>query len=64
MPAQTPTARLARTCGHCDGFPVVHIATGSRLEDGTLPTLAVACPVCRGTGRARAVRPVTAPVAR
>jgi hypothetical protein len=40
----------ARVCGHCDGFALVHISTGNRRPDGTLPTLAAACPACSGTG--------------
>ncbi|WP_405854351.1 hypothetical protein OG361_16710 [Streptomyces sp. NBC_00090] len=47
MMPQTPTTRV---CSHCDGFPVVHITTGSRTPDGQRRTLAAACPVCQGTG--------------
>ncbi|MEU7296112.1 hypothetical protein AB0A76_23345 [Streptomyces exfoliatus] len=44
---QTPAARV---CSHCDGFPVVHITTGTRAPDGQRRTLSAACPVCKGTG--------------
>ncbi|WP_327291106.1 hypothetical protein [Streptomyces sp. NBC_01198] len=37
-------------CSHCDGFPVVAIATGTRNGDGTRRTLNVTCPACKGTG--------------
>ncbi|MET9671556.1 hypothetical protein ABZY68_00470 [Streptomyces sp. NPDC006482] len=46
MMPQTPTPRV---CSHCDGFPVVHITTGT-MADGQRRTLAAACPVCKGTG--------------
>ncbi|MFI1095045.1 hypothetical protein [Streptomyces sp. NPDC020917] len=46
----------ARVCGHCDGFPTVHIATGNRRSDGTRPTIPVDCPVCHGTGTIRTRR--------
>jgi hypothetical protein len=45
-------------CGHCDGFPVVHIAAGRTL-DGTRRTIPVACPVCKGTGTLPARRVLT-----
>jgi len=45
-----------RVCGHCDGFPTVHIATGSRRLDGTRTTIAVDCPACHGTGTVPARR--------
>ncbi|MFD9241162.1 hypothetical protein ACFV0D_04350 [Streptomyces sp. NPDC059556] len=45
MPQTTP----ARVCSHCDGFPVVHITTGT-TQDGQRRTLAAACPACKGTG--------------
>ncbi|MEV6326937.1 hypothetical protein [Streptomyces sp. NPDC051909] len=44
---QTPTARV---CSHCDGFPVVHITTGSVTPNGQRSTLAATCPACKGTG--------------
>ncbi|MFE4308982.1 hypothetical protein ACFQ9H_12090 [Streptomyces sp. NPDC056517] len=47
MMPQTPTARV---CSHCDGFPAVHITTGSRTPDGQRDTLAATCPACKGTG--------------
>ncbi|MFF0429553.1 hypothetical protein ACFYUJ_34910 [Streptomyces sp. NPDC004520] len=45
MMPQTP----ARVCSHCDGFPVVHITTGTLTPDGQRRTLAAACPACQGT---------------
>ncbi|MER7950226.1 hypothetical protein ABTY59_22815 [Streptomyces sp. NPDC096079] len=47
MMPQTPTARV---CSHCDGFPVVHITTGTCTTGGQRRTLAAACPACQGTG--------------
>nr|WP_031069912.1 hypothetical protein [Streptomyces sp. NRRL S-118] len=44
---QTPTTRV---CSHCDGFPVVHITTGTTTPDGRRQTLPATCPVCKGTG--------------
>ncbi|MEU3687942.1 MULTISPECIES: hypothetical protein [Streptomyces] len=41
---------MPRVCSHCDGFPVVHITTGSLSPDGQRRTLPAACPVCKGTG--------------
>ncbi|MFH8729572.1 hypothetical protein [Streptomyces termitum] len=49
MMPQTPAARV---CSHCDGFPVVHITTGTG-PDGQRRTLAATCPVCKGTGTRR-----------
>ncbi|MFE5912660.1 hypothetical protein ACFQ6B_26745 [Streptomyces wedmorensis] len=46
MMPQTPTTRV---CSHCDGFPIVHITTGS-TRDGQRRTLAATCPRCQGTG--------------
>jgi hypothetical protein len=43
-------------CGHCDGFPVVAITTGTRRPDGTRATLNAVCPACNGTGHAPARR--------
>jgi hypothetical protein len=37
-------------CGHCDGFPVVAITTGTRNRDGSRTTLRVTCRACHGTG--------------
>jgi hypothetical protein len=37
-------------CANCDGFPVVHITTGTRNVDGTRRTLPAVCPACKGTG--------------
>lgn len=45
--SQTPAPRV---CSHCDGFPVVHITTGSVTLDGQRRTLAATCPLCKGTG--------------
>ena len=47
MPQHAPTARV---CGHCDGFPVVAITTGTRTPEGTRATIRVVCPACGGTG--------------
>ncbi|MFF5918621.1 hypothetical protein ACFY8C_09760 [Streptomyces flavochromogenes] len=47
MMPQSPTTRV---CSHCDGFPVVHITTGTRTPNGQRRTLAAACPRCQGTG--------------
>ncbi|MFC8173835.1 hypothetical protein [Streptomyces sp. NPDC057325] len=47
MPQTTPTRRV---CRNCDGFPVVHITTGTRTPDGQRRTLAATCPACKGTG--------------
>lgn len=46
MPQPTTT----RVCSHCDGFPVVHITTGTTTPDGQRQTLPATCPVCRGLG--------------
>ncbi|MEU5918281.1 hypothetical protein [Streptomyces sp. NPDC047141] len=47
MMPQTPAVRV---CSHCDGFPIVHITTGSATPDGQRRTLAATCPACKGTG--------------
>ncbi|MGW4850342.1 hypothetical protein ACWEPZ_03805 [Streptomyces sp. NPDC004288] len=47
MPENTPARRV---CRDCDGFPVVHIATGLPTVDGTRDTVRVNCPTCKGTG--------------
>ncbi|WP_426403735.1 hypothetical protein ACN9M0_14915 [Streptomyces sp. R-07] len=57
MMPQTPAARV---CSHCDGFPVVHITSGSLTPDGRRDTLAATCPRCQGTG----ARTTPAPLAR
>ncbi|MFD9241767.1 hypothetical protein ACFV0D_07480 [Streptomyces sp. NPDC059556] len=44
------TTPAPRVCSHCDGFPVVHITTGSLTPNGQRRTLAAACPACQGTG--------------
>ncbi|MFF0556656.1 hypothetical protein [Streptomyces sp. NPDC004266] len=44
------TTPAPRVCSHCDGFPVVHITTGTLIPDGQRRTLAAACPACQGTG--------------
>ncbi|WP_333769544.1 hypothetical protein [Streptomyces sp. IBSBF 2435] len=46
-------------CAHCDGHATAHITTGGREVDGTLPTLRVTCPACKGTGIAPARRTLT-----
>lgn len=43
-------------CHHCDGFPVVAIATGDRHRDGSRVLLRVVCHVCDGTGHALPAR--------
>ncbi|MFC8270431.1 hypothetical protein ACFUIZ_32625 [Streptomyces cinereoruber] len=43
------TSPPPRVCSHCDGFPVVHITTGT-TTDGQRHTLTATCPVCKGTG--------------
>jgi DnaJ-class molecular chaperone len=48
MPQHSPV--LTRVCGHCDGFPVVAITTGTRNPDGTRHTVNATCPACKGTG--------------
>ncbi|MFB7862242.1 hypothetical protein [Streptomyces sp. NPDC056069] len=45
-----PQPQTARVCSHCDGFPVVHVTTGSVTPNGQRRTLAATCPVCKGTG--------------
>ncbi|MER7956850.1 hypothetical protein [Streptomyces sp. NPDC096030] len=45
-----PQPTAPRVCSHCDGFPVVHITTGSVTPDGSRPTLPATCPACKGTG--------------
>ncbi|MFE0737704.1 hypothetical protein [Streptomyces sp. NPDC058855] len=47
MPENTLTQRV---CRDCDGFPVVHVTTGSLTPDGRRRTLAATCPACNGTG--------------
>ncbi|MFJ7153523.1 hypothetical protein ACIQUQ_01150 [Streptomyces sp. NPDC101118] len=47
MMPQPPSARV---CSHCDGFPVVHITTGTTTPDGRRRTLPARCPACKGTG--------------
>ncbi|MCK8676398.1 hypothetical protein [Streptomyces lichenis] len=52
--AQHSLAR-SRVCGDCDGFPVVHITTGTATPDGQRRTVSATCPTCHGTGH----RPAT-----
>jgi DnaJ-class molecular chaperone len=54
----------ARRCPHCDGFPTVHVTTGTRHPDGTRTTLPVTCPACHGTGTTTPARPVLAATGR
>lgn len=44
-----PHAQTTRVCSHCDGFPIVHVTTGT-TPDGRRRTLAATCPACRGLG--------------
>ncbi|MFF8275091.1 hypothetical protein ACF05T_03085 [Streptomyces lateritius] len=55
-----PHAQIARVCSHCDGFPVVHITTGTVTPNGRRRTLPATCPSCKGTG----TRTVTAALVR
>ncbi|UNS99245.1 hypothetical protein MMF93_24390 [Streptomyces tubbatahanensis] len=48
-----PTPAHTRRCRDCDGFPVVHIDTGTQHPDGTRLTIPVVCRACDGTGRRR-----------
>ncbi|WP_165906252.1 hypothetical protein [Streptomyces sp. Z26] len=48
-----PTPARARFCPNCDGFPRVHIDTGTRHTDGTRTTVPVDCRTCHGTGTRR-----------
>ncbi|MFE9338594.1 hypothetical protein [Streptomyces sp. NPDC007063] len=45
-----PTPARVRRCHDCDGFPTVHIDTGTRHRDGTRRTVPVTCRACHGTG--------------
>ncbi|GAA2087923.1 hypothetical protein GCM10009801_51230 [Streptomyces albiaxialis] len=49
MPVRLTTRHI---CGHCDGFPVVAITTGTHHRDGSRITIRATCPDCQGTGRA------------
>lgn len=62
MPQHTHAS--GHVCGHCDGFPVVHITTGSRNLDGTRHTIPATCPACKGTGTKFPARPALAPAGR
>ncbi|WP_327392957.1 MULTISPECIES: hypothetical protein [unclassified Streptomyces] len=55
-----PTPARARRCRDCDGFPVVHITTGTRHRDGSRATLRVTCRACHGTGTYRTAAPAAA----
>lgn len=52
-----------RLCCDCDGFPVVHIDSGTTQPDGTRRTLPVICRTCGGTGLTT-IRPFVASVGR
>ncbi|MCK8680223.1 hypothetical protein [Streptomyces lichenis] len=56
-----PHAPTPRVCAHCDGFPVVHITTGTATPDGQRRTVSATCPTCHGTG-IRRVTVATAPI--
>ncbi|MFF5427036.1 MULTISPECIES: hypothetical protein [unclassified Streptomyces] len=45
-----PHSPTTRVCSHCDGFPVVHVTTGTTAPDGRRRTLTATCPACRGLG--------------
>jgi DnaJ-class molecular chaperone len=62
MPQPTPAPANAPVCGHCDGFPVVAVTTGTRHRDGTRRTVRAVCPACHGTGTLRPAAPVKAGV--
>ncbi|MFF2975034.1 hypothetical protein ACFVS5_16360 [Streptomyces albidoflavus] len=47
MPQPKPAMPI---CGDCDGFPVVHITTGTTTPTGQRHTLTATCPTCHGTG--------------
>ncbi|MFD6778410.1 hypothetical protein ACWGUN_01745 [Streptomyces koyangensis] len=47
MPHPKPAMPI---CGNCDGFPVVHITTGTTTPTGHRHTLPATCPTCHGTG--------------
>ncbi|MER6057032.1 MULTISPECIES: hypothetical protein [Streptomyces] len=47
MPQPKPAMPI---CGDCDGFPVVHITTGTTTPTGQRHTLPATCPTCHGTG--------------
>jgi hypothetical protein len=47
IPATTTTTRI---CPDCDGFASAAVASGPRDAFGQLPTIAVDCPACHGTG--------------
>ncbi|MFG2641202.1 hypothetical protein ACGFYP_09575 [Streptomyces sp. NPDC048370] len=45
-----PQPLTPRVCSHCDGFPVVHITTGTTSPNGSRRTFPATCPACKGTG--------------
>ncbi|MET7310041.1 hypothetical protein ABZS68_23885 [Streptomyces sp. NPDC005571] len=49
-----------RPCPDCNGFPVVAIAIGTLLDDGTRAILLVTCRLCQGTGATRTTVPTPA----
>ncbi|MFF4356203.1 hypothetical protein [Streptomyces sp. NPDC001604] len=51
MTGPTPaTIANARICPDCDGFGAAAVSSGARDASGQLPTIAVDCPDCHGTG--------------
>ncbi|MGW7138808.1 hypothetical protein [Streptomyces xanthophaeus] len=54
-----PQPPVTRACSHCDGFPVVHITTGTTNSDGQRRTLPATCPACKGTGNRTATAALT-----
>ncbi|MGW4722986.1 hypothetical protein [Streptomyces sp. NPDC004291] len=57
-----PHTPRPRVCSDCDGFPVVHITTGSTDSGGQRRTLTATCPACKGTGTRTALPAVLARV--
>jgi hypothetical protein len=51
MTGPTPATTISvRICPNCDGFATAAVGSGPRDASGQLPTIAVDCPACHGTG--------------